>query len=1260
MATLNWELFIKERLRGYDPDINLNQGSRAMIQVVGPVVSRLSPDPIDTNLKLFLLTRLAQEHPQLYAREGSTLGDMLVKPSMTFFEPFKREVRSVRNQLSLSDPLQLTADEADALMANFFISRNPGDYARVKVRLYFQNPVSVNVSSTNVAWTAEGTRFIPVQSQSITAEGMLFNTDGSLYYFDVNYIAEQPGSRYNIGPNEIAGVTGLQAATRAVNLARATPGSDEETTEELIARGERSIGERSLNTLSGIVALLFEEFSDLQILQVLGFNDAEMQRDVLTGGSLGPVLHNAVSGETADDGDADGYTTLFTDTGFDFAANLGPVGTDISDYTLTVFNPAIPSVADYLLGEVTGTNQVSINSSITGTDRLPEPHGPLYWTIRKSSVITLSDIPGGIVFPNDSTGQLLEVADNEVHVGGCVDFYVRGNGTDDETAAVTVVADQDAIARREDATTDGTTTVVLNDITTEEFDQIVPGRTSLYLEESQNEGAYRILDKTAPDTVIVDSDTMAGPSVSDVSYVVVDDVDIDLLYPKDVKYIGTDLKTVAGSPVLTTLSSIPDFVGVGAAAGDYISIENGPDEGEYEIPVGGVASGVITLSVNMTSSRSPLQYRIYRKQTGIDLPMLRVKTVELLDSSLEPTGSFVPYRHPVDAQSNSFQNPGRGANAGTSETVTEDSTLSSTAGNAVLTASDTAIDYYALGVRAGDLVNLNDSDNQGFYTVLWAGGDPNPSNPLSNSYELQVTENLQWTASGIDYTVGAPSYGSFRLYFLDPLSFEAVYDDMLIAVTLDSGAVVNYRPSPEVYDQYLPTEVTIPTVALSIGTDDAVPWDVGGATNIDFRKFMLEAGDRVEITYAPLVGSAELSAGGYNLDNKSILLDVGLGLETVTFSGTSLSVDEIISQINAQVSTEVASKFEDPGTPGDYYVKLSGDLQITIGNNNAAGANDATEDVFGTNRQTWNKWLAADTFANKVTDNDAPDKGLYTVSALATYPTGGVSLDDLSGSALSATATIQKELGHYIRVSRLGRQRIDATAMLNQGTTDLGFYYFDIECISQGYGDQYNIGEDQQGTASGYYSEGWNVRVLDENLAYSMAEEPWMDISPRVLVAGTTADETNKQELVSTNLQITYEKDALVEQVHDYVRDRQSRVICMSPLARALFPTFVRTSITYTGGDTESNVRAELAEYIEAILPDDQLEVSDMTQLVGNTGATKISMPVTVVGIAHGADRSVTVERSRDAISLGRLSALIPDDAGTIEGASYIILTRNV
>lgn len=1261
MAILNWELFVKERLRGYDPDINLNAGSRAMIQVVNPLVNRLSPDPIETNLQLFLLTRLAQEHPQLYAREGSTLADTLVKPSQVFFEPFKREVRSVKRQLSLAFPRELTADEADALMANFFIARDPGDYARVKVRIYYQNPVSSSISTANVAWTPSGLRYIPVQAQSITAEGMLFNTEGSLYYFDVNYIAERPGSRYNIGAGEIAGVTGLQAATRATNLFKASPGSDEETTEELIDRGERSIGERSLNTLNGIVATLFDEFSDLQILQVIGFNDAEMDRDIIKGGNLGPIVEYGSTGATADDTDSDGYTTLFDDAGFDFTTALGPVGTDISNYEITVMLSGGPQ--DFQLGEVMGATQVSIHSSITGTARLPEPQTSLTWMIRKRSILTLSDIPGGIVFPNDSTGQLVEIEDDEVHVGGCTDFYVKGSTSEDKTAAISVVADQDAIFRNEDAGTGAFNVVYLNDLSFADLDQINIGRSAIYLEESQNEGVYRIIGRREVDGpgspwVYVDSDSMIGPTVSNVSYTIVDDVDIDLLSPKEVKYEGDDLKTIAGSPILSTVSASPDFLDVNVAAGDYISILNGPDEGEYEIPLGGVAAGQITLTVNMTSTRSPLQYRIYRRQDGIDLPLMRIKTVELLDSSLEPTGSFVPYRHPVDVQSNSFQNPGRGAKAGTSVVVTEDSTLSSTAGSADLVASDTGINFYALGIRAGDLINLNDSDNQGFYTVLWAGGDPDAGNPLANDYSLRVTENLRWSEATIDYTVGPPSYGSFRLYFLDPLSFEATYDDMLISVTTSNGSTLNYRPSDEVYDQYLPTDVTVPTVALTSGADDAVPWDVGGQENIDFRRFLLQVGDRVEITYAPLVGSAELSTGGYNLDGKSIKLDVGLGTETVTFSGVSMTVDQIISQINTQLSAEVASKFEDPGTPGNFYVKLSGDLQITIKDNNLAGLSDATEDVFGTDRQVWNLWLASDTFADKDTVNDSPDKGIYTVRTLGSYPTGAVELDDLSGSALAATATVQAELGHYIRVSRLGRQSIDATAMLNQGTDALGFYYFDVECISQGYGDQYNIGEDQQASASGYYAEGWDVRVLDSSLSYSMAEEPWMDISPRILVAGTTSDETNKQELVATNLQITYEQDELVEQIHSFVRDRQSRVICQSPLARALLPIYVRTAIAYSGGDTESNVRDELVEHITEILPDDQLEVSDMTQIVGNLGATKISMPVTVVGISHRLDRSLSIERSQDAISSARLSALIPDDAGTVDGASYISLTR--
>jgi hypothetical protein len=363
--------------------------------------------------------------------------------------------------------------------------------------------------------------------------------------------------------------------------------------------------------------------------------------------------------------------------------------------------------------------------------------------------------------------------------------------------------------------------------------------------------------------------------------------------------------------------------------------------------------------------------------------------------------------------------------------------------------------------------------------------------------------------------------------------------------------------------------------------------------------------------------------------------------------------------MNAQLTTEVASKFEDPGVPGTFYVKVSGDFSISIEDNSSAGANDVTEAVFGADRSTWNTWLSAVSFAGIATINEAPEKGVYTISAL-NYSTNQISIQNFDGSSYDFSNTITQYLGHYVRISRKGRQRISSTDMSNQGVDSLGFYYFDVECVSEGYGDQYNIGEDRQGTVTGYYSEGWSIRVEDENLSFSMAEVPWIDITPRLLVAGTSFDETNKREIAGSNIQINYERDVLVERISDYVTDKRNRIVCQSPLARSLFPIFVRTYIAYTGGDEASAIRTSLAELIEEVLPDDQLEVSDMVRIIGNTGAVKVDMPITLVGLSHQKDRTIEAERSKDAISSARLSALLPDDADTPDGASYIILNRRI
>lgn len=1262
MAITDWRLFIQERLRAYEPDVNLNQGSPATTQVVDPIVNRMAPDPIETKLITFIMTRLQQEYPMLYAREGSTIMDLLVKPNLVLLEPLRREITSIKNQLTLLYPDQLNADEADALVANFFITRKVGEYARVKVRLYFQNPVSVNIGTANVAFTATGLRFLPTRSQSITAEGMLTNWDGNLYYFDVNYVAERPGSNYNVAASEIIGVTGISSATRATNLTKASPGSDEETTSELVSRAEKSLGERSLTTVPGIVSQLFDQFPSLRILQIIGYNDPEMQRDVIKGGNLGDVVVFGATGFTVDDGDTDGYTWYFSDSAATFTTEFGPVGTDISGYALTAWylDGGVLTPHDFKLGEVLGATEISIDPELDGSDRLPDALTNVVWTIRKRGLLTLSDIPGGIIFPS-TTGSTIDVPDDTVHVGGCTDFYVRGGDIEEKSLAVEVMSDQDVLARREDAQTSiSSAVVILNDLTTDEFNSIVEGSSCLYLEEGSDQGAYRIIEKIAGSPYSVRIPDEMSANATDISFVIVDDVDMDLLYPKDIKFEGADLRTLAGSPIVDTVSGTPDFVGVGITDEDVVEILNGDDVGVYTIATGGVSSGQITLAATMSVTGSPLQYRVYRQQNGISLPLLRVKSVERLDSGLEPTGEFIPFRHPVDIRSRSFQNPGREAKVGTLIDATEGSYLNVSAGPGmnILTAVDVTgapmlINFWSMGVRSGDIVNINSTDNQGYYTINAVG----TTEGLGFDNQVRVTQDLRWpTVAGQDmiYEIGDPSYGSFRLYFLDPVSF-SVDSSTLFSVSV-GGTERRFRPDPAVDAEYLPTDVTIPTIALTSSSDTVTPYDVGGTATIDLKAHLIEVGDVLEITYAPIIGSADLSAGGINLDGKRIKVDVGYGTETVYFSGTSLSADEIVSQMNSQLSREVVAKYSAPLPATTVHMMLRADMPISLISDGAT--EDATSLVFGVNRNTWQPWLAG-TFVNVTTENDYPfpEKGLYIVQAVNSYPPGSVQLTRSSGPWTS-TYTIHQSRGPYVRLYHLGVQSISSTAMSAQ-VDELGFYYFDVECISEGFGTPWNISADLQATAEDYYSEGWEISVEDENLSYSMAEHPWLHISPRILVVGNEEDETNKIEIVGNNVQVVYERDPMVQDVHTLVTDTQTRVVCQSPLVRSLFPKFVRTAISYRSGGETRDVRTDLVAHIEAVLPEQMLEISDLTKIITDTGSTYVQLPITLVGIGHNADRSILVERSQDAISSGRLSALLPDDNGeTAEGASYLFLTR--
>ena len=1273
--TINDEiLWLEERLRAMDPNLNLNSGSPATVQVIEPFRRRFRPDPLESSVIPFIVGRLRQEYPNITAEEGDAFIDLMVKPMSILLEPFRREIRAIKRNQSIADPSIINSDEADALLANTFFIRSAGAYSRGKVRIYFANPVTLVLGTANVAYTNAGRRYLLSQSQSITSEAMLLNTEGSLYYWDVDYVAEGTGTAYDIGPNQIVGVTGIASATKATNPYKFSGGVSEQSTSEVIAVAEENIGERSLNTVPGAVAKLFDEFADLRILQIIGFNDAEMERDVITGGSLGDVVLHYNDGLAPDDGD--GYASTFTSAQIaaagppyntTFTAYFGPVGTDISEYTITIWHPVggVSTPVDYQLGEVDGAGMVSIHSSYTHTARIPTIAVGTEWSIRKREIL-LSDIPGGILFP-DVNGNQLSVEPDRIHVGGCSDYYVDGTTHTDQTMAITAVEDRTPVVKGLFLETFGATATpdrAYVTMTNDQYDAVVAGSSMLRIIDTasgNNLGTYPIVHK-------VTYAAGAGQFILDVNLVapnetgsfceIVDDIDVELLNPYEVVVEGTDLRTYAGLSVVDT-AAVTNFTDYGmtvVGTDNKLIILSGNDAGTYEIT--SVAATTLTLPAPLTDTAGPIGYRVVREYAeAIDLPLRTIRKLEMLDASSEPNGNIIPYRHPIDAQSRRFANIGRTPKAG--EGTTANDTLTTVLLTNIVHSSLGGMNYWNRGVRLFDVLNINQGSDRGYYLVIGVGGGPGPIGLGLNPDQLRLSVNLNWSAGGLQYTVGEPSVGSFRTYFLNPCSATMDYDTTLFS-TLVGETAYRFRPDPTMYHEYLPTETTVPTAEMAVANlTDILLWTPDGATAIRAWNHDVQAGDYAEITYAPITGVVDLTAPVGALDGKSILVDLGSGSERVTFDAVAaLTGAEIVSQINAQLSSSVASLY---ATGGLSLLRLRADAEITLKDNTLApGAGDCTVDLFGAVRATYMPWLAG-SFVGQDTNNDSHLKAKWTIVSVNAVATERATLElgiDEDGNAYANTQNIPSDRGHYVRISRRGRQHISAVTMADN-VDDLGMYYWDVECTSEGHGDSWNISPDLESTVTGYQSEGWEMSVEDDTLSFSLAEEPWVHLSPRVLFAGDD-DPANFTTLMSDSFQIEYDQEDIVEMVHSFIRSPSERTVNNNPLARGLTPTLVRTAIYYAGGYTETTARAKIAELIKGVMPNRQLDVSDMVQILVDSGSDFVTLPITVVGISHGVDRNITVERSENFISNDRLSVLVPDDDGTTtEGNSYIALTRS-
>jgi hypothetical protein len=200
-----------------------------------------------------------------------------------------------------------------------------------------------------------------------------------------------------------------------------------------------------------------------------------------------------------------------------------------------------------------------------------------------------------------------------------------------------------------------------------------------------------------------------------------------------------------------------------------------------------------------------------------------------------------------------------------------------------------------------------------------------------------------------------------------------------------------------------------------------------------------------------------------------------------------------------------------------------------------------------------------------------------------------------------------------------------------------------VELVSEGTGDLWNIAAAEQLTATGFRSDGYYLTVSDENLTFSEVEPVSIHISKSILENGVDDDPQNATQLAGQNIQITYDRAALVADVQNYISSETERVICSNPLGRHLIPYFVRTDINYVGGSSEEVTVPELEQYILDLYAVDLMEVSDVVKIFTDRGATSVTNPIDLIAVVHGIDRSILAERSQNALGTGRLSAFVPD-----------------
>jgi len=412
----------------------------------------------------FLTTLLGEAFPALNVTEGSAIHDLLVRPAAYLLQPHRDYVRLMMRNLKLANFQVMDEAELDALASNFLVSRRDGARARGLQRVFYARAQPTVISVSARFLDIEGRAFTPTVAVSATLSELQTQVDAATgqYYLDVPVAAEQDGVEYEAAAGTVSTFQGVVGAVRTTNPRSFTAGKDRDSNTELYQRILGAVVNRDLVKAGSLRTTLLEEFPTIRAVQVVGFGDPEMTRDVVRASLAAQELFRVsfckkynlplnASG-AVEHYEADGVTPVLTPVGgrvgavvdaldidfYDVAASLdGVETTHISiqpGFRVRLYGSdgADPDIGDYVVTKV--------------LDAPLEAGGDATRVLLLDRPLNLESDPADAVdkFPYTVIGS---VASERFHVGGKVDVYVDSTAdVEKEVIISTLVTDENGVA----------------------------------------------------------------------------------------------------------------------------------------------------------------------------------------------------------------------------------------------------------------------------------------------------------------------------------------------------------------------------------------------------------------------------------------------------------------------------------------------------------------------------------------------------------------------------------------------------------------------------------------------------------------------------------------------------------------------------------------------------------------------------------------------------------------------------------------------